>query len=128
MSEPPSQGIALVLAYLFGIFGADKFYVGLTGQGIAMVVLTCTIIGLFATIPWAYLSCLFLVIGILWNGKPMLYPDNIKWAPLTDTDRTIAWIVIAISVIGIIAGFFIGTRREGFQYKKEIEDEDEEKN
>jgi TM2 domain-containing membrane protein YozV len=124
MSEPPSQGIALILGYLFGIFGADKFYVGLTGQGIAMVVLTCTIIGLFATIPWAYLSCLFLVIGILWKGKPMLYPDNIKWAPVTQTDTTIAWVIVAITVIGIIAGFFIGTR-ERFEYKKEIEDDEE---
>jgi amino acid transporter len=89
-----------------------------------MVVLTCTIIGLFATIPWAYLSCLFLVIGILWKGKPMLYPDNIKWAPVTETDTTIAWVIVAITVIGIIAGFFIGTR-EGFQYNKEIEDDED---
>jgi TM2 domain-containing membrane protein YozV len=105
MSQP-SQGITLLLASLFGIFGADKFYLGLTGQGIAMIVLTLTIIGLAVTVPWAYLSCLFLVIAILWNGKPMLYPSDIKWAPLTNTDRIIAWIVVGLAVLGMIYGIF----------------------
>lgn len=118
MSQP-SQGIALILAYLFGIFGADKFYVGLTGQGIAMIVLTFTILGLFVSIPWAYLSGLFLVISILWKGTPMLYPSNIKWAPLTSTDTIIAWIIVGITVIGIIVGLFY---RNG---NIKIEDEDD---
>jgi TM2 domain-containing membrane protein YozV len=118
----PSQGIALVLAYLFGIFGADKFYLGLTGQGITMIILTITIFGLLATIPWAYLSCLFLVIGILWKGKPMLYPDNIDWAPLTNTDRTIAWVVVGVTVIGMIIGFFIRRKPHKIKDKKEKKD------
>ena len=73
MSSEPSQGIALLLAYFLGIFGADKFYLGLTGQGIAMLILTLTLVGLIVTVPWTYLSSLFLVISILWNSKPMLY-------------------------------------------------------
>jgi len=117
MSQLPSQGITLLLTYFLGIFGADKFYLGLTGQGIAMLLLTLTLFGLVITIPWTYLSCLFLVISILWNGKPMLYPSNIQWAPLTNTDKTITWIIVGVTFIGIIAGFFVGNRR--IKYIKE---------
>lgn len=111
MSQP-SQGITLLLASLFGIFGADKFYLGLKGQGIAMLVLTLTMFGLLVTIPWAYFSCLFLVIAILWNGKPMLYPSDIKWAPLTNTDRIIAWIVVGLAVLGMIYGIFTSRNKD----------------
>lgn len=124
MSGQPSQGITLVLAYLFGIFGADKFYLGLTNQGIIMLILTLTVFGLFATVPWALLSSLFLVIGILWNGKPMLYPDNIKWAPLTQTDKTIAWIIVGITAVGIISSPFISAMRN----KDSDKEKDKEKN
>lgn len=103
MSSEPSQGIALLLAYFLGIFGADKFYLGLTGQGIAMLILTLTLVGLIVTVPWTYLSSLFLVISILWNSKPMLYSSSIKWAPVTRTDKIIAWIILGLTFIGILA-------------------------
>ncbi|MDE0880239.1 MAG: TM2 domain-containing protein, partial [Sphingomonas bacterium] len=38
--------VAAVLAFLLGTLGVHRFYLGRTGSGIAMLVLTCTVIGL----------------------------------------------------------------------------------
>ena len=48
--------IAALLAFLTGPLGIHRFYLGRTGSGIAMVILSCTIIGLFVTIPWAFID------------------------------------------------------------------------
>jgi TM2 domain-containing membrane protein YozV len=48
--------IAALLAFLIGPLGIHRFYLGRVGSGIAMVVLSCTIIGLFLTIPWAFID------------------------------------------------------------------------
>ena len=121
MSEP-SQGIALILAYALGIFGADKFYIGLTTQGIIMLVLSITVIGLFVTVPWTYVSCLLLIISILWNSTPMLYPKDIKWAPITQTDKIIAWAIVGITLLGMIVPlvlqFFI--KKDSYQQSVEL--------
>lgn len=48
--------IAALLAFLIGPFGLHRFYLGRTGSGIAMLVLTCTIVGLIVSIPWAFID------------------------------------------------------------------------
>jgi TM2 domain-containing membrane protein YozV len=48
--------IAALLAFFFGPLGVHRFYLGRIGSGIAMVVLSCTVIGLLATIPWAIID------------------------------------------------------------------------
>jgi TM2 domain-containing membrane protein YozV len=48
--------IAALIAFLFGPLGIHRFYLGRTGSGIAMVLLSCTIIGLLATVPWAFID------------------------------------------------------------------------
>lgn len=48
--------IAALLAFLIGPLGIHRFYLGRTGSGIAMVVLSCTIVGLILTIPWAFVD------------------------------------------------------------------------
>ncbi|MBW6533292.1 TM2 domain-containing protein [Sphingomonas sp. RRHST34] len=43
--------IAAVLAFLFGIFGIHRFYLGRVTSGIIMAVLTFTVIGALVTVP-----------------------------------------------------------------------------
>ena len=48
--------VAAILAFLLGTFGIHRFYLGRTGSGIAMLVLTCTIVGLAISVPWAFID------------------------------------------------------------------------
>lgn len=48
--------VAALLAFFIGIFGIHRFYLGRTGSGIAMLLLTCTFIGLIVTGPWAFID------------------------------------------------------------------------
>jgi len=120
----PSQGIALLLASILGIFGADKFYLGLFGQGIAMLLLSLTFIGLLITIPWAYICTLFLVISILWNSKPIIYPDSIKWAPITNMDKIIAWFITCFLLLSFILNMLKIFQKKT---KSEVKDSTQEK-
>lgn len=43
--------ISTLLAFFLGIWGFHKFYLGYTFQGIIMIAITITIIGVFITIP-----------------------------------------------------------------------------
>jgi len=60
-SDPVDLGdrnklVAAVLAFVVGPLGIHRFYLGRTGSGIAMVVLSCTIIGLLVTVPWGFID------------------------------------------------------------------------
>jgi hypothetical protein len=48
--------VAALLAFFVGIFGVHRFYLGRTGSGVAMLVLTCTLIGIFVTGIWAFVD------------------------------------------------------------------------
>ncbi|MEA3065509.1 MAG: hypothetical protein QOJ27_1961 [Sphingomonadales bacterium] len=48
--------IAALLAFLLGPLGIHRFYLGRVGSGIAMLVLSCTVIGLFVSVPWALID------------------------------------------------------------------------
>lgn len=48
--------IAALLAFLLGTLGIHRFYLGRIGSGIAMLLLSCTVIGLFVTVPWALID------------------------------------------------------------------------
>ncbi|TCP33662.1 TM2 domain-containing protein [Sphingomonas sp. BK235] len=43
--------VAAALAFLFGVFGIHRFYLGRVTSGIVMTVLTFTLIGLLVTLP-----------------------------------------------------------------------------
>lgn len=45
--------VAALIAFLLGPFGIHRFYLGRTGSGIAMLVLTCTLVGVIISAPWA---------------------------------------------------------------------------
>ncbi len=44
---------AALLAFFLGVLGIHRFYLGRTGSGIVMLLLTCTLIGMFVTGIWA---------------------------------------------------------------------------
>ena len=48
--------VAAILAFLLGPLGIHRFYLGRVGSGIAMLVLSCTVIGLFLSVPWALID------------------------------------------------------------------------
>ncbi len=48
--------IAALIAFLLGPLGIHRFYLGRTGSGIAMLVLTCTLVGLIISGPWALID------------------------------------------------------------------------
>jgi len=56
-----SIGVYLLLCWFLGIFGAHRFYAGKIGSGIAMFLLTCTIVGVFITAIWSLID---FIIGI----------------------------------------------------------------
>jgi TM2 domain-containing membrane protein YozV len=54
---------AFLLAFFLGVFGVHRFYVGKTGSGIAMLVLTLTIIGSLVSVVWATVDWILIVTG-----------------------------------------------------------------
>lgn len=58
-----SRLVALLLAWFLGIFGAHYFYVGRNKKGIIMIVLTVSIIGMFASSIWAFIDLIRIASG-----------------------------------------------------------------
>ena len=58
--SPRSRGknkyVAAILAFLFGLLGVHRFYLGRTGTGILMVILSLTVVGLIVTGLWALID------------------------------------------------------------------------
>ncbi|MDB5672690.1 MAG: hypothetical protein JWO25_3649 [Alphaproteobacteria bacterium] len=54
--------LAALLAFLAGPLGIHRFYLGRIGTGIVMLVLTCTVVGLLISVPWALIDILRLLI------------------------------------------------------------------
>ena len=48
--------VAALIAFLIGTLGVHRFYLGRTGSGIVMLVLSITIFGLILTVPWAFID------------------------------------------------------------------------
>ncbi len=48
--------IAALIAFFAGPLGIHRFYLGRTGSGIGMLLLSCTLVGLIITIPWGFVD------------------------------------------------------------------------
>lgn len=48
--------VAALLAFFIGTLGIHRFYLGRTGSGLAMLILSITVVGLLATGPWALID------------------------------------------------------------------------
>lgn len=64
---------AFLLAFFLGVFGVHRFYVGRTGSGIAMVVLTLTLVGVLITSIWSIIDWVVILCGDFRDdeGKPL---------------------------------------------------------
>ncbi len=48
--------VAAIIAFFVGPLGIHRFYLGRTASGIAMLVLSCTLVGLIISAPWAFID------------------------------------------------------------------------
>ena len=118
---PKQLGIAAALAAfpITGIFGVDKYYVSWGEEndawkwGLAQTILSILVIGLFISVPWMYLSTIVLIIAIFWGGLPYLYP-SVEWAPVSSTDKIVAWTIIVLYIIALISGI-VTKQREPYR-------------
>ncbi|MBL9078629.1 MAG: NINE protein [Planctomycetes bacterium] len=82
MAVPPVRGMvdgeavsdrrivpAFLLAFFLGVFGVHRFYCGRTGSGIAMLVVTLTLIGSVVTAIWATVDWILIVCGVFRDGE-----------------------------------------------------------
>ena len=54
--NPRDKFAAALLAFLVGPLGVHRFYLGRIGSGAAMLLLTCSVIGLIVSVPWAFVD------------------------------------------------------------------------
>lgn len=107
----PSLGVAAILASvpISGWIGLDKYYIGATSIGIIQTILSLTIFGLAATIPYSVICTISLCLAILSGGLPFLYP-NVEWAPIKTFDKFVALFLI-LSVFSILFKFEVASRQ-----------------
>ena len=78
-----SKGVAALLVFFFGAFGADLFYVGKTGLGIVRLALFC--VAIFIGVPLSFIFIgLFLVIPIVLILLVWQVIDLIRYLTMSD--------------------------------------------
>jgi TM2 domain-containing membrane protein YozV len=70
-NEGPSAGVAYLLWFFLGLFGAHRFYVGSAGTGVAQLILTISGIGLVISAPWVLIDA-FLIPEMLQRKRAAL--------------------------------------------------------
>jgi TM2 domain-containing membrane protein YozV len=124
-NNKPSLGITLLLNFFLGILGIDKFYAGKYDIGIIQLILSLTFVGLALTIPWVFLCTISLLIAILYGGLPFLYP-GVDWAPLTQTDKKIAWVVLIFMIFASLIQLMTNYKKTNKESKDSVKKNDKE--
>ncbi|MGK0354041.1 MAG: TM2 domain-containing membrane protein YozV [Planctomycetota bacterium] len=60
---------AFLMAFFIGPFGIHRFYVGKTGSGIAMLLLTLTMVGAIVTVIWATIDWIMIIAGAFTDAE-----------------------------------------------------------
>jgi TM2 domain-containing membrane protein YozV len=68
MTSPKSRTATTLLAFFLGAFGVHRFYAGKIGSGIAMLILTCTLIGAIVSGVWAFVDFIVAASGSFKDG------------------------------------------------------------
>lgn len=66
---------AFLLAWFVGVLGIHRFYAGKTGSGVAMLLLTITLIGMIITSIWVLVDLIVLACGAFRDGDALLMKD-----------------------------------------------------
>lgn len=56
MGSDRNRLVAALIAFLIGTLGIHRFYLGRTGSGLVMLILSITVFGLVLTVPWAFID------------------------------------------------------------------------
>lgn len=57
-----SRAVALVLALFLGAWGGHRFYTGKKNR-VTMLILSLTVVGMFITVPWAWVDIIKILAG-----------------------------------------------------------------
>jgi TM2 domain-containing membrane protein YozV len=66
---------AFLMAFFVGVFGIHRFYVGKTGSGLAMLLISVTVVGLFITGIWALIDWIMIVSGAFRDADDKLLKE-----------------------------------------------------
>lgn len=69
MTSKKSRAVAFLLSFFLGAFGAHRFYAGRGGSAIAMLILTCTIVGVLISGIWNLVDCIVIACGKFKDGE-----------------------------------------------------------
>ena len=72
---PFDYTIGWILLTFVGVFGIHRFYAGRVGSGIAMLVLTITVFGIFITAIWSLVDLIILACGSFRDGDGVVMKE-----------------------------------------------------
>ena len=67
--------VAFLLAWFVGVLGVHRFYAGRIGSGVAMLILTITVVGIVVTSIWALVDLIILATGNFRDGEGKLMKE-----------------------------------------------------
>ncbi len=98
-----SEGVAFLLWFFLGLFGAHRFYLKQVASAVVMLILTLTFVGIFVTAIWWVIDA-FLITGMVREHNQTLI-NKIKNEDTVDKDKKQN---IFVYIFLFVAGFLFG--------------------